>query len=38
VHDYAEVDDVRVVDNLAYLEHLRAFVAAMTVLLDHPPS
>jgi uncharacterized protein YutE (UPF0331/DUF86 family) len=38
VHDYAEVDDARVVDNLAYLEHLRGFVAAMTVLLDRPPS
>jgi uncharacterized protein YutE (UPF0331/DUF86 family) len=34
VHDYAEVDDVRVVANLAQLPHLRRFVAAMTRLLE----
>jgi uncharacterized protein YutE (UPF0331/DUF86 family) len=36
VHDYAEVDDVRVVSNLVYIEHLRAFVAALSALLDEP--
>jgi uncharacterized protein YutE (UPF0331/DUF86 family) len=36
VHDYAEVDDVRVVSNLVYIEYLRAFVAALSALLDEP--
>jgi uncharacterized protein YutE (UPF0331/DUF86 family) len=34
VHGYAEVDDRLVVDNLARLPDLRAFVAAMTRLLE----
>jgi uncharacterized protein YutE (UPF0331/DUF86 family) len=34
IHDYAEVDDSRVVDNLARLGDLRRFVAALTRLLD----
>lgn len=33
VHDYAEVDDRRVVAHLQFLPDLRAFVAAMTRLL-----
>lgn len=33
VHGYAEVDDRLVVDNLAQLPALRAYVAAMTALL-----
>lgn len=34
VHDYAEVDDRRVVAHLAHLAELRRFVAAMAGLLD----
>jgi uncharacterized protein YutE (UPF0331/DUF86 family) len=34
VHDYAEVDDSQVVDNLERLGDLRRYVAAMTRLLD----
>lgn len=34
VHGYAEVDDAMVVDNLIHLPDLRAFVNAMTRLLD----
>lgn len=34
VHDYAEVDDTKVVDHLQHLPEIRAFVAAMTALLD----
>jgi uncharacterized protein YutE (UPF0331/DUF86 family) len=34
VHDYAEVDDRQVLDNLERLEDLRRYVAAMTRLLD----
>jgi uncharacterized protein YutE (UPF0331/DUF86 family) len=34
VHDYADVDDGLVVDNLARVGQLRRFVAAMTRLLD----
>jgi uncharacterized protein YutE (UPF0331/DUF86 family) len=34
VHDYAEVDDSRVVDNLVHLADLRRFVAAAARLLD----
>lgn len=33
VHDYTEVDDARVVDNLDRLADLHAFIAAMTALL-----
>ncbi|MGH8997831.1 MAG: type VII toxin-antitoxin system HepT family RNase toxin [Acidimicrobiia bacterium] len=38
VHDYAEVDDRRVVANLDRLPEIRRFVAAMTRLLRDPPS
>ena len=44
VHDYAEVDDERVVNHLAHLDDLRRFVLAMTALLKdepepgHPPA
>ena len=34
VHGYAEVDDAKVVDNLVHIAELRAFVAAMTGLLE----
>jgi uncharacterized protein YutE (UPF0331/DUF86 family) len=34
VHDYAEVDDRRVVAHLQHLDELRRFVAIMTRLLD----
>lgn len=34
VHDYAEVDDERVVDNLDRLPELRDYVTALTALLD----
>jgi len=34
VHDYAEVDDRRVVAHLQHLDDLRRFVAIMTRLLD----
>jgi uncharacterized protein YutE (UPF0331/DUF86 family) len=34
VHDYAEVDDGRVVGHLDQLPQIRHFVAAMTALLD----
>jgi len=36
VHDYAEVDDRRVVANLERIEELRRFVAAMVHLLEAP--
>lgn len=34
VHDYAEVDDGKVVDNLARLDELRRYVAAIARLLE----
>lgn len=34
VHGYAEVDDQRVVENLDRIPELRAYVAALTALLD----
>ncbi|CAN5330855.1 DUF86 domain-containing protein [soil metagenome] len=34
VHDYAEVDDQRVIDHLRHLPEIRRFVTAMTGLLD----
>lgn len=37
VHDYAEVDDAHVVQNLAGIEDLRRFVAALTRLLGESP-
>lgn len=34
VHDYAEVDDAKVVAHLVHLPEIRTFVAALTALLD----